>query len=328
MNGTAALGVLLAGVLMLAVGWFGHLPLRKGAPVLARFPRLAIALLFGGVLIWPAAIVAVVLAFAWVVTGPDVLPMGAAQVCQQCVAAANPFTLTTVETGIPSVTFLLLPIIAGALGTAGVAAQYFSRLRRSRELAGVVLAGSSRQWIHGYQVALATDEATWALSFSRGQGGIVLSTGACERLDKQELIAVLEHEEAHLRQRHHLIADLVASIAAQLRWVPFIREAAAGIPAYLEIAADDQARSKVGTTALVRALLILGERVLPTGVSGMVAGPLPAAGPERIPHLVSPAIGQCGLLPAAAATIQLMVLSVVSVVVLSSYANALLSGCI
>lgn len=315
-------------VMLLAVGLLGPVFLRKAAPALARAPRVAISLLTGGILIWPAALLSLGLAFAWVSSGPVILPVGASEVCQQCLAASNPFTTAPFDTRIPSAVLIAIPVLAGVISAVGVVAEYRGRVRRSRHMATVVLDGSTRQTIHGHNVSVVADDRPWALAFSSRQGGIAVSTGALDRLGSDELAAVLAHEAAHLRQHHHVVSDLVASIATHLRWVPFIREAAAALPSYLEIAADDRACRQAGTPAMVRALLVLGERTSPAGVADPAAGPLLAAGPDRIPHLVRPETSRRGYLPAAAASAQLIVLGVVSAVVLTSYAGALLSGCI
>ncbi|MFH0412781.1 M56 family metallopeptidase [Corynebacterium sp. L4756] len=315
-------------VMLLVVGLIGPVFLRKAAPALARVPRVAIALLAGGILIWPAALLSLGLIFAWVVSGPVILPVGASEVCRQCLAASNPFTTAPFDTRIPSAVLIAVPVLVGAISAVGVIAEYRGRVRRSRHTASVVLDGSTRQMIHGHTVAVVADDRPWALTFSSRQGGIAVSTGTLDRLGGDELAAVLAHEAAHLRQRHHVVSDLVASIAAHLRWVPFIREAAAALPAYLEIAADERACRQAGTPAMVRALLVLGDRTTPAGVADPASGPLLAAGPDRIPHLVRPEVGRRGYFPAAAASAQLLILGAVSAVVLASYTGALLSGCI
>lgn len=314
---------------LILVGILGPFFLRKAAPALARVPRLAVALLLSGILIWPTTLLAIGPVLAWILSGPAVFSAGVSDVCQQCLTASNPFTAaTTFDTLIPSVVLIAIPVVAGAAITIGVATEYLARNRRSRHAAAAVFEGSTWQIIHGYGVSLVTDDRPWALAFSPRQGGIALSTGALERLEDDELAAVLTHEAAHLKQHHHLVSDLVASIARHLRWIPFIREAADSLPSYLEIAADLRARHHVGTPALVRALLVLGERGVPAGFNGPTAGALHAAGPSRIPHLVRPVTSRKGYLPAVVATAPLLILGTVSAVVFMSYAGALLNGCV
>jgi len=239
---------LCTGLVALAV--FGPWLLRHAAPALVRVPRLAIVVVAGGIGVWLVTLLAIGPVLAWAGAGPALLPERAAEVCQRCLTAANPFSADTTETLIPAVLLLALPVaLALALG-AGLARQMVRRSSRSRDAARTLLHGARRQLLHGHEVALVDAEHPFALTFPDRHGGIVLSTGAVRALGPGELAAVLAHEHAHLHQRHHLITALVDSIAAYLRWVPLIRAVADALPHYLEIAADDQARRHAGTPAL------------------------------------------------------------------------------
>ncbi|GAA2445527.1 hypothetical protein GCM10010191_73040 [Actinomadura vinacea] len=83
---------------------------------------------------------------------------------------------------------------------------------------------------------------------------IVVSTGARERLSPRQLEAVLEHERAHLRQRHHALLLLLDVVHALLPWLPTVRRAKARIPVLLEMAADDAAARTSGNRPLAEAL--------------------------------------------------------------------------
>src|SRR5690625_7252850 len=71
----------------LTVPWF----LRRSASALAHVPRLAALALTASVLAWPLALLSIGPLLAWVSTGPVLLPGRAGEVCQQCLAAANPW---------------------------------------------------------------------------------------------------------------------------------------------------------------------------------------------------------------------------------------------
>ncbi|BAC17126.1 hypothetical protein HMPREF0290_0487 [Corynebacterium efficiens YS-314] len=324
MTGVSVWWVMAVVVMLGVVGVAGPVFLRRAAPALARAPRVAITLLVGGILIWPTAVLSLGLVLAWVVSGPVILPAGASQVCQQCLAAASPFAVGPVGTWIPAAVLVIVPVVVGVLGALGIAVDYRARVTRSGRMAAVVLEGSTRRRICGQEVAVVADARPWALAFPARQGGIALSTAALDRLHDDEVAAVIEHEATHLRQRHHLLLDLVASINTYLHRVPFIRESAAALPSYLELAADERACRRAGTPALVRALLVLGERTVPAGGA---TGSLFAAGPDRIPHLVNPATGRRGYLAAVVTSAHLIVLGLVTATVLTSYATALLTGC-
>lgn len=215
---------LSAGLIALAV--FGPALLRHAAPALVRVPRLAIVVVAGGIGVWLVTLLAIGPVLAWAGAGPALLPERAAEVCQRCLSAANPFAADTTDTLVPAVLLLALPVaLALALG-AGLARQMSRRSSRSRHAARTLLHGARRQLLHGHEVALVDAEHPFALTFPARHGGIVLSTGAVRALEPGELAAVLAHEHAHLHQRHHLITALVDSIAAYLRWVPLIRAAA------------------------------------------------------------------------------------------------------
>ncbi|WP_395107643.1 M56 family metallopeptidase [Actinomadura sp. SCN-SB] len=83
---------------------------------------------------------------------------------------------------------------------------------------------------------------------------IVVSTGARTRLSPGQLAAVLEHERAHLRQRHHTLLILIDIAHALLPWSPTVRRARTRIPALLEMAADDAAARSSGSGTLAGAL--------------------------------------------------------------------------
>lgn len=312
---------------LIALALVGPWLLRQAAPALVRVPRLAIAVLSGGIIIWLGTLLAIGPVLAWAGSGPALLPEGAAAVCQRCLAAANPFSGGTTDTAIPAVLLLALPAaLTLALGV-GITRQMMRRVRCSREAARQLLRGAQQRRLHGHGVSVVEMEHPFALTFPARHGGIVLSTGAVHALDDDELAAVLAHEHAHLRQRHHLVSALVASVAVFLRWVPLVAAAADALPHYLEIAADNQARRNAGTPALVSALVKLGERAHPALHGQACAEALHAAGPERIRQLVRPSAGLTGAVPAVAITAYLVALALVSAAVHLPYASAALTGC-
>lgn len=98
---------------------------------------------------------------------------------------------------------------------------------------------------------------------------IVMSTGAVERLEPQQIAAVLAHERKHLRQRHHLMLAAVDLAYAMLPWLPTMRLARRHLPPLLEMTADDAAVRWCGGPALTQALEHL--TLLP-GPDGSLAG--------------------------------------------------------
>jgi Zn-dependent protease with chaperone function len=99
---------------------------------------------------------------------------------------------------------------------------------------------------------------------------IVASSGALDQLDEAQLQAVLDHERAHLRQRHHLLLTVVDALAAALAWLPAFRTARHTLPLLLEMTADEIAARNWGRETVATALRKL--TVLPSPVGGLAAG--------------------------------------------------------
>ena len=96
---------------------------------------------------------------------------------------------------------------------------------------------------------------------------IVLTSGALERLDEDELRAVLAHEHAHLDGRHHLILMVADVIARAFPWLRGPTTALDQIAQLCEMLADDAAVATYGPAALVGALGEIGD-VRPGGALG------------------------------------------------------------
>lgn len=314
-----------AAVVLLAL--LGPRILRQATPALVRVPRLAIAALLGILLISIATLLAIGPVLAWLGPGPALLPGPAAEVCQRCLAAANPFDAGARGTTIPAALLLAVPAALAVTLAAGGVVHLLRRARLSRDEAGALLARAHRTRLQGVDAWLVSSEQRFALTFPRRHGGIVLSTAAVDALDDDELAAVLRHEEAHLHQRHHDISGLMTALATFLRWVPAVRAAEQALAHYLEIAADHAARRHAGTPALVSALIKLGERQEPAASREAVALALHAAGPERIRQLVRPAGGRSGIAPAVMIGGYLLVLGLASIAAHLPYATAALTGC-
>jgi Zn-dependent protease with chaperone function len=117
---------------------------------------------------------------------------------------------------------------------------------------------------------------------------IVVSSGALDRLEDAQLQAVLAHERAHLRHRHHLLLTAVDALAAGLFWLPAFREARRSLPLLLEMAADDIAARSCSreTVAMAMRKLAIG----PSPAGGLTAGGADASQLDRrLSRLETPA---------------------------------------
>ena len=134
---------------------------------------------------------------------------------------------------------------------------------------------------------------------------IVISAGALDLLDQDELAAVLAHERAHLRERHDLVLLPFTALLRAFRWVSVAREAEAAVSLLVEMHADDRALRH-------RPALELATALLRVGAAGWVhapAGALAAADGEvaaRVSRLLRPdprlPVGALALVAVAAVT--------------------------
>lgn len=87
---------------------------------------------------------------------------------------------------------------------------------------------------------------------------IVISAGALDLLDNDELAAVLAHERAHLRARHDLVLLPFTALLRAFRWSATARAANAEVALLVEMLADDRARRLRPARELATALLRVG----------------------------------------------------------------------
>ena len=116
---------------------------------------------------------------------------------------------------------------------------------------------------------------------------IVISAGALDLLDQDELAAVLAHERAHLRERHDLVLLPFAALLRAFRWVSVACEAEAAVSLLVEMHADDRALRHRPARELATALLRVGA----AGWVHAPAGALAAADGEvaaRVSRLLRP----------------------------------------
>ena len=112
---------------------------------------------------------------------------------------------------------------------------------------------------------------------------VVLSEGVVSRLTRDELVAVITHERAHLRARHDLVLE--AFIALHEAFPRFVRSSSAldAVKLLVEVLADDQAVRATGPTTLGRALVACADATAPRGAMA-VGGPTTLARVNRLRH--------------------------------------------
>lgn len=103
-----------------------------------------------------------------------------------------------------------------------------------------------------------------------GHGGrIVVTDAATAQLTSGELEAVLHHEDAHLRGRHHWITGAAGCLRAALPFVPLVCQAQAALSFLVERLADERASRAVGPGPLLSAMVTVAGAGTPAATLGM-----------------------------------------------------------
>lgn len=260
----------------------------------ARSPRLAISLWLLLPVSWVTAVVMAVL------------------------AAAAPFPLSWPGPG----RMLAGPPVPGGemIAAAGLALAAVVALRAAWCLAAAARSGRHGRREHAallaatgrpgpeHDVVVLDHDAPAVYCLTSGRDRIVVSAGALAALTAEQIQAVLAHERAHLRCRHHAMLILITGLARAFPGVPLLARAHGHLGALAEMAADDSAARGHRRDDLAAALVILaGARPRPAALTA--GGPAALARLERLltppdQHRTWPArlAALAGLLPPAAIT--------------------------
>ncbi|MGW2519644.1 M56 family metallopeptidase [Streptomyces sp. NPDC001617] len=107
---------------------------------------------------------------------------------------------------------------------------------------------------------------------------IVISDAAVRHLTPEQLDAVLEHEQAHIAGRHHLVLAAIEAFHSVFRWVPLARHAREQTALLLEMIADDRALRSHSHEVLATAMYEMAAARTPKGA-------LAAGGPNALIRL-------------------------------------------
>ncbi|WP_214108745.1 M56 family metallopeptidase [Acrocarpospora catenulata] len=130
-------------------------------------------------------------------------------------------------------------LTAGAAGLAVVAV----RLRRARRASADAVRDLPGEGL----VAVLDDDVVDAFAVPGRPGRVVISTGMLAVLDENEQRVLLAHEEAHLRDRHHMFRNVTRAAAAVN---PLLRPLARAVVYSTERWADERAADAVGDRTL------------------------------------------------------------------------------
>jgi Zn-dependent protease with chaperone function len=250
-----------------------------GAGWADRSPRLAVAA-------WQAAsagvLISVVLAGLALLVPAGAVADGLAAILDACAATIaavyrSPGQLAAVLAGV-----LLSGGVPLRLGR--VAARSCLRDRRERRrLRAAILAGARPEQSLG-AVVLNSDHAA-AFCLPGGRGDVVVTSAALHTLSADELSAVLAHERAHLRGRHHLAVGAARILTRAFPAVPVFCRGAAEIERLVELLADDAAARQVSRVEVASALVTLAGMRAPAAALAAAQG----AGVVRVTRLLRPA---------------------------------------
>lgn len=155
-----------------------------------------------------------------------------------------------------------------------------------------------------------------------GTGSVtVLSAGLIELLDENELRAVVEHEKAHLSQRHDIVQTAFDAWHRSLPRFPIASRAKREVGMLIEMLADDRARRVVDDRTLASAISLVSTANAGAGPgAGVPMGdPVSRSGDQlraRVTRLIagSPPLPLAGRLPVALAAVALVAVPTVLLV--------------
>jgi beta-lactamase regulating signal transducer with metallopeptidase domain len=167
---------------------------------------------------------------------------------------------------VPAFVIILLLAVTLSAGIASFVAQLLRTNRALQQLgeslpapANLIAAGA----MCSVPVRLVKDPRCFACSAGFLSQHIVISTGMLERLDSHQLLAVLAHEDAHVKRHDPARATTVRTAASALFYLPLARHLADKALIASELGADAAAVSIAGQAALVGALMKVLDQLRP-----------------------------------------------------------------
>ena len=202
-------------------------------------------------------------------------------------------------------------VVLGLLATAGLTRLAWTAVRRYRDRTAWVrehlgwLAYSARQrTVHLNRVWLLDSPDPLAYCLPGKNMRIVVTSGTLEHLTEPELRAVLAHEQAHLKGRHHLLLTWIRLLDTAFPGVPLLRAAATDVPELVEWAADDHAAREAGPHALAHALGVMATAQVRSPESALsMSGACPV---RRVRRQIGPRRGTSGVVENLGAALVLL----------------------
>lgn len=239
-----------------------------------------------GVLAWQgvcfAALLSVALAGVTLIVPSSDLGHGLASLLQACVYTLQAAYAAPAQ--FPSVVAGAVLTVAATLWPAGWVCAELVQARCDRRRARDALSLVAQEDL-GLGATLVEADIAAAYCLPGRGGRIVVTTAAVAALDGDELAAVLAHERAHLRERHHLVVAAACGLARAFPGVPLFRAAAHELARLVELRADDAAARETDQVSVAAALLALGGMRAPRAALAAAQ----TAGVARVTRLLQPA---------------------------------------
>ncbi|MGW2155940.1 M56 family metallopeptidase [Nonomuraea sp. NPDC001699] len=221
---------------------------RRAAKWADRAPRLAIALWQAGAASVVASAVLAALAFA---VPAEVVGHGLAGLFEVCASMLGD------GSGVTQVGSAAIPaaaaVVARVVCCGGVVLVRAS-VERRRHAAMLRLLGR-RDAELGAVVIDYDERLAYCVPGRRAQ--TVITTSALRALTPEQIAAVLEHERAHLRGRHHLVLAGAEALVRAFPRVPLFEQARTEIARLVELLADDVAARRHPRAQIAAALVSL-----------------------------------------------------------------------
>jgi len=229
-----------------------------GAPVLLRRGRWAQRSPRLGITAWMAWCSSVILALGLaglaLAVPSGAVSGGLSEWLRTCVMALRAEYATPGGTILAATGTAFALFIAGR-STLAVSAAWLNAWRgRNVHRRAVALTGRRQPGIDA--LVVDCDQAA-AYCMPGRHGQIVLTTAALAALDGSELAAVLAHERAHLRGRHHLIVGAAQGLASAFPGVSLFQTTRHEVATLVEMLADDAAARHHHRATIATAMVVL-----------------------------------------------------------------------
>jgi Zn-dependent protease with chaperone function len=259
-----------------------------------RSPVAAILLWQALGLSWGLAAVGALVGFA-ATTSPAAVGTGALSRLVSLVRAANPagtaMAIGPARLACLAAGLLLLGVLCWI--PIAASASVLRARQRQRELLSLLAHGDPK--VPGALVVDHPAAAAYCLPGLRPE--IVISAGALDLLDSDELAAVLAHERAHLRERHDLVLLPFLALLRAFSWAGITTRAYRAVGLLLEMHADDLVLRQLPARELATALLRVGAAgcgAVPAGAFAVAGAQVESEVAARVIRLLRPPPGLSG----------------------------------